>query len=114
MSEHKTTRWKVMADYSCGLWDDEGLGTSPDDEEINASEDFVNRFEAWIDWYHDKIKGPLDVVSFDAEGRALAVELKKMVGNGIQVFFTPEESFLEGYSGPGIEEIEYPLSTSTL
>ena len=71
MSEHKTTSWKVMADYSCGLWDDRGYCSWPD-EEVKLTEDFVNRFDAWVERYWENLDGTLDTASFDAEGRALA------------------------------------------
>ena len=105
MGAYKSKSWRVMADYGCGLWDDQGRCTSPDDDEINAPAEFVKRFEAWVDKYHDNIEGSLDLDSFDKEGRALAAELKKIVGAGIKVIFKPEASFSDDYGGPGEEEM---------
>lgn len=86
----KEKRWTVMADYCCGLWDTDGIGTSPDDEEINAPAEFVERFEKWVDWYWDNIDGKLDIENFNKEGRALAIELKRIVGSSCKVVFKSE------------------------
>lgn len=103
MDEHKSKSWRIAADYGCGLWDELGYGTGPDDDEINAPAEFVERFEAWLDRYGDNLEGTLDLDSFDKEGRALAVELKKIVGPDIKVTFRSEASFRDDYVGPGEE-----------
>ncbi|GHU03742.1 hypothetical protein FACS1894205_0820 [Alphaproteobacteria bacterium] len=105
MSEYKSQSWRVMADYGCGLWDDRGWGTRPDDEEINAPENFVERFDAWVGTYWDNFEGTLNLDIFDKEGRALAAELKKIVGSAIKVTFRPEKRFGDEYDGPDEEEI---------
>ena len=89
-----------MADYSCGLWDDRGWGTSADDEEINAPDDFVKRFNAWVEKYDDNLDGTLDVDSFNKEGRALAAELKKIAGSSIKVTYAFEKPVNGEYTGP--------------
>ncbi|MDR1045866.1 MAG: hypothetical protein LBP33_12270 [Candidatus Adiutrix sp.] len=92
MDEYKSQSWLVMADYGCGLWDDRGYGTAADDDEINAPHEYVNRFNAWLDkyWDNDNLEGVFDLDSFNAEGRALAVELKKIVGLDIKVMYRHE------------------------
>ena len=105
MGEYKSRSWRVMADYSCGLWDDRGWGAGPDDEEINAPENFVARFDAWVDKYWDNLEGTLNLDNFDKEGRALATELKKIVGTDIKVTFRSEKRFCDDYDGPDEEEI---------
>lgn len=80
----------VMADYGCGLWNGEGKGVYPDNDEINAPLEFIERFDAWLDKYWDNIEGNLDIESFNKEGRALAVELKKIVGKSCKVVFKRE------------------------
>lgn len=92
----KEKRWTVMkkltvmADYGCGLWNIEGKGVYPDNVEINAPAEFVERFEKWVDWYWDNIDGKLDIENFNKEGRALAVELKRIVGSSYKVVFKSE------------------------
>ncbi|MBO4521372.1 MAG: hypothetical protein J5787_09220 [Alphaproteobacteria bacterium] len=88
-------KWTVYADYSCGLWDSEGVGSGPDDEEINAPPEYVQRFENWVAKYD--MEDTPDLENFNKEGRALAVELKKIVGPSYKVFFIGE--------GLGEEEI---------
>jgi len=92
MDEYKSKSWLVMGEYSCGLWDDRGYCTDPGDEEINAPPEYVKRFQAWVDRYDDLItvKG-LDLASFNKEGRALAAELKKIVGPDIKVTYVYEK-----------------------
>ena len=85
--------------------DDRGYGTGPDDDEINAPAEFVARFEAWLDRYEDNYKCTFDLDSFDKEGRALAAELKKIVGPDIKVTFKSEASFSDVYDGPDEEEM---------
>lgn len=105
MSEPKSKRWRVMADYCCGLWDDRGYGSGPDDEEINAPAAFVAAFDAWVDKYGYVDDDSFDVDSFDNEGRALAAALKQIVGPDVTVTFTPEKSFGDDYTGPREEEM---------
>lgn len=105
MDEYKSKSWKVMADYGCGLWDDRGWGTAPDDDEINASDDYVNRFDAWVYKYDDAMEGKLDLDSFNKEGHALAAELKQIVGPGIKVTYVYEKPTGSEYAGPGEEEM---------
>ena len=106
MSEYQTKSWRIMADYGCGLWDDRGWCTSPDNDEINAPEDVVTRFEAWVDRYVLEEES-LDLDSFNREGRALALELKRIVGPSIKVFYVYEEPFEGPYTGPDKEEISW-------
>jgi hypothetical protein len=105
MDEHKSQSWQVMADYDCGLWDDQGCGTDPDDDEIKAPVEYVKRFQNWVAKYWDNLEGTLDLDSFDKEGRALAAELKQIVGHNIKVTYRSEESFGDGYEGPDEEEM---------
>lgn len=104
MDDYRTKSWKVMADYGCGLYDDRGAGTSPDDEEINAHDDFIRRFEAWVSKYCEE-NMPLDVESFNKEGLGLAVELKKIVGPEIVVTYRYERAADDKSSEPDEEEI---------
>lgn len=108
MDEYKSKSYRVMAAYNFGLWDDQGYPVNPDDEEINAPFEYVKRFEAWLDKSWDNLDGTLDLDSFNKEGRALAVELKKIVGTDIEVTYwytTPHPIDGEGYSTGDIEEI---------
>ena len=105
MDDYKSKSWWVMADYGCGLWDDRGWGTSADDEEINASDDFVKRFDAWVSKYDDNLDEALDEDSFNKEGYALAAELKKIVGPSIKVTYAFEKPVNGEYTGPIQEEI---------
>ena len=97
-----------MAAYNFGLWDEYGCPACPDDERINAPDDYVERFEAWMDKHWSNLDGNLDLDSFNAEGRALAVELKKIVGADIKVTYwheTPHPSGDTKYIPGEIEEI---------
>lgn len=106
MSEYKSKSWLVMADYGCGLWGDSGGCTRPDNNEINAPAEYIERFESWVAKYWDNLNDTLDIDEFDKEGRALAVELKKIVGPDIKVIFCPEASFSDDYEGKSKEEIQ--------
>ena len=86
----KEKQWTVMADYGCGLWDGDGKGNELDNGRINVPPEFIKRFNAWLDSYFANIEAPLDLESFNKEGRALAVELKKIVGPSYKVFFKRE------------------------
>ena len=105
MDEHKSKSWWVMADYGCGLWDDRGWGTSSDDDEINAPDEYVERFEAWLGKYNDNLDGTLNVDSFNKEGRALAAELKTIVGPHVKVTYAFEKPVNGEYTGPIQEEM---------
>ena len=71
MGDYKSKKWRVMADYFCGLWDERGWCTGPDNEEINASDDYVKRFDAWVDRYTlEEYNLDLDSFNKDEIGRA--------------------------------------------
>lgn len=74
---YRSKSWWVMAGYCCGLWDDRGYETRPDDDAIHAPDAYIARFEAWVDRHDALMEGELDVSAFNEEGRSLAVELKK-------------------------------------
>ncbi|WP_459934444.1 hypothetical protein [Fundidesulfovibrio butyratiphilus] len=107
MDDHQSTSWRIMADYGCGLWDDQGWGTGPDNAEINAPEGYVKRFDEWLDRYAIEEEG-LDLDSFNEEGRALAVELKTLVGPAVKVTYVYEKPTDATYTGPDEEEIVNP------
>ena len=50
-----------MAGYNFGLWDDRGYPAHPGDDEINAPDEYINRFEAWLNKHWDNIDGALDL-----------------------------------------------------
>ena len=108
MDEYKSKSYRVMADYSFGLWDDRGEPACPDYEEINAPAEYVKRFESWLDKHWDNLDGTLDLDSFNKEGRALAVEFKKIVGPDIKVTYwheTPHPTGDVKYIPGDVEEI---------
>ena len=90
MDEYKSKSYRVMSSYSFGLWDDRGEPVCPDYEEINASAEYVERFEAWLDKSWANLDGTLDLDSFNKEGRALAAELKRIVGSDIKIEYWHE------------------------
>lgn len=70
------------------------MGAGPDDEEINAPQEYVQLFENWVAKYD--MEDTPDLENFNKEGRALAVELKKIVGPSYKIIFI----------GEGLEEEE--------
>lgn len=105
MDDYKSQSWRVMADYCCGLWDDRGYGAGPDNDEVNASADYVERFDAWIYKYDAVMEERLDLDRFNKEGLALAYELKKIVGPNIKVTYAYGKPTCGEYVGPDEEEI---------
>ncbi len=61
---------------------------------LGLSSELAQRFDDWITEYTSPLENPghpLDVASFNATGRALAVELKRFLGPGYQVEYLPEK-----------------------
>ena len=107
MDEPTCKGWLVKADHVCGLWDDCGRGAGPDDPEINASDEYVKRFDFWLGKYPFIEEGSLDLDSFNQEGRALAYELKKIVGPSINVTYVYVRPSDKTSTVPDQEEIPY-------
>jgi len=105
LDEYKSKSWRVMADYDCGLWDDRGYGTDISDDEINVPDEYMKNFNAWLYKYWAIKEGSLDLDSFNKEGRALAVELKKIVGPNVKVTYTYEKPADSKYALSDEEEI---------
>lgn len=70
---------KVQADYSIGLWMSDG-GCDP--ELIGLPEAFCARFNDWVARYREEDDAPegFDRAAYNAEGRELAHEIKRLFG----------------------------------
>ena len=85
-----------MAEYSSsGLWAIEPTGPFRHGmvsyEALDLPEELAQRFREWISRYWLRLDGkPFDVEAFNAMGRALAQELKQVVGPAVYVEFVPE------------------------
>ena len=89
---------RVMAEYaSSGIWVVGGCGPFRhgmiSHEKLSLPRELANGFNEWIDWYWDILDEdkPFDFEGFNSTGRALAIELKRFVGNDVIVLFDPEE-----------------------
>src|SRR5262245_23706785 len=91
-------RLRVMADYgSSGIWIDGMVGpfrhAMAEHRDLGLPDDLAAQFEAWINLYWARAdKKSLDLASFNAEGRALAIALKAFVGSETEVVFEPVTS----------------------
>jgi hypothetical protein len=87
---------RVMADYgSSGIWADGEFGPFRHGmvrhSDLSLPPALAIAFDAWIERYWDrKAWSDLDTVSFNQDGRALAVRLKEFVGPSTVVAFQPE------------------------
>lgn len=78
------TRLRVMAEYgSSGIWVDGSVGpflhAMARHRDLALPADLAARFVSWISWYWAKAdKKPLDLKTFNAEGRSLAIALKDL------------------------------------
>ncbi|MDY3553182.1 hypothetical protein R5W24_002274 [Gemmata sp. JC717] len=57
---------------------------------LGLPENLILRFATWIERFWGRLKDDFDLASFNAEGRALAVALKAVVGTGTEVVFEAE------------------------
>ncbi len=93
-----------MADYgSSGIWVDEPIGPFRHGmithRRLGLPAELAAQFAAWIDKYWARSgRRPLDVPSFNAQGRSFAVELKRFVGAETTVLYEPELE--DGELGP--------------
>ena len=76
----------VMADYECGIFFQDG-GSSP--EELGAPAGLCRRFDDWLARYCEHNDAPVgfDRETYNAEGRSLAGEIKRLVGNRFMVIY---------------------------
>lgn len=88
-------RLRVMAEYgSSGIWVAEAVGPFRHGmiaaKRLGLPAELSARFAAWIERYWARLKDGFDVDAFNAEGRALAAELKVFVGADTEVVFEAE------------------------
>jgi hypothetical protein len=84
-----------MAEYgSSGIWVAEAVGPFRHGmiahKKLGLSDELAERFAAWIERYWARLRDDFDVKAFNAEGRALAVALKKFVGPETEVVYESE------------------------
>ena len=80
---------RICPDYGCYLWTD-GLGTNIDS--LDVPFDLSDKIDTWGDKY-DEYADSDKVFDWDAykkEGRVLAMELKKIVGDKIEFYYYDE------------------------
>jgi hypothetical protein len=101
---------RVMAEYaSSGIWVVKSVGpfrhVMVEYDSLKLPKDLAQRFERWIRKYEfpKGAQAEAGIQEFNKEGRVLAVELKKHVGEGTRVFYVPEKG--DGSIGEE-EEIE--------
>lgn len=111
-------RWvRVMADYSSsGLWN--SLGESMDPDVLPVSAAWLDRLQAWCDWYEsndDYLPAParrrplFPIVEFCAQGLALARALKAELGEDWTVVYFDEVAAGKSRSDEPREKYEYPV-----
>lgn len=77
----------VWADYGCCLFDEEGFALVTLDRQLPR--DLAARLHAWENRFWDARESPgtLDADEFDAEGIAIAVEIKRHLGPNVRVTY---------------------------
>lgn len=116
--ELPTPCWvRVMADYSAsGVWN--SLGESMDADKLPVSAAWLDRLQAWCDWYEDNDdylpavarKRPLfPIAEFCAEGRALAQALKAELGADWTVVYFDEVAASQAGPDSPRDTYEYPV-----
>ncbi len=93
--QHPFKRLRVMADYgSSGIWGATPVGPFRHGmvgySRPRLPADLVARFEAWIEWYWQRLDGGFEAAPFNAEGLELARALKRHVGPDTEVVYAPE------------------------
>lgn len=77
-----------------GLFDE--LGNQINYNEINLSEDTVNKIKKWIGWYWDTFynSDDFDSMSFYKDGIEIAIKIKKELGNEFKIIYDDREIIL--------------------